>query len=285
MNRVDHVVAQLHGEESLEAYAARAGVEVAELREWKSLYLAGGSAAFAPKPRRWRYALMAAVVAAALLPASVLAVGTCAQTLPAPLVTFCPDQPAVAAEMNGNFQVLAKTLLDRTGGALDGGSNIVQTNTGRLLSTDNIVRVGGTAPTVQLQLDTSSAGSGAGFYVDGSDTLFINRGSTFSGGTTIEGSAKVNVNLTANTLITSSIQPVGGSITVGSSTNPTNLAVWGELQANGIRARNCSWRYGPQQQRDAESGVACNAGEYVAGVSCRVPTGFFIACSAYCCSP
>jgi len=282
MNRVEHVVAQLHGEESLEAYASRAGVNVAELREWKALYLAGGAAAFAPRrAKKW---LVAAIAALALIPASVSAVGTCSQTLPYPLVTFCPDQPAVAGEMNGNFAALAKSLVDRTG-ALDGGFNITQNNTGRLLSSDNVVRVGGNAATVQLQLDTNSGGSGAALYVDSTDTLILNRGSAFGGGTTIEGPAKVNANLTASSVITSSIQPTGGFINVGSSTNTTSLAVWGELQANSIRARNCQWRGGPQVQRDAESGVACNAGEYAAGISCRVPTGYYIACSAYCCSP
>jgi hypothetical protein len=283
MNRVEHVVAQLHGEESLEAYASRAGIDARELREWKALYLAGGASAFAPRSsKKW---LAAAVVAFALIPASVFAVGTCTQTLPYPLVTFCPDSPAVAQEMNGNFAALAKAVIDRTGAPLDGGANIVQTNTGRLLSSDNVVRLGGNAATVQLQLDTNSAGSGAALFVDSSDTLFLNRGSAFSGGTTIEGSAKVNANLTASTLITNSIQPTGGSINVGSSTNTTNLAVWGELQANSLRARNCTWRGGANVGLNTATGAICNAGEYAAGVSCSVPSGYYLSCATYCCLP
>ena len=43
------------------------------------------------------------------------AAGTCAQTLPAPLTTFCPNDPALATDMNANLQALASSLILKTG--------------------------------------------------------------------------------------------------------------------------------------------------------------------------
>ena len=43
------------------------------------------------------------------------AAGTCAQTLPAPLVTFCADQPALASEVNGDIQGVLNFLTNKTG--------------------------------------------------------------------------------------------------------------------------------------------------------------------------
>jgi hypothetical protein len=40
---------------------------------------------------------------------------TCTQTLPAPMVTFCPDNPALASEVNGNLQQLVTWITAKTG--------------------------------------------------------------------------------------------------------------------------------------------------------------------------
>lgn len=40
---------------------------------------------------------------------------TCVQTLPSPLVTFCPNDPAVASQVNGNFQTITGWMTGKTG--------------------------------------------------------------------------------------------------------------------------------------------------------------------------
>jgi len=48
----------------------------------------------------------------------------CAQTLPAPLKTFCADSPAVAADVNANFQGVADAIINKTG-SFSASRNIV----------------------------------------------------------------------------------------------------------------------------------------------------------------
>ncbi len=43
------------------------------------------------------------------------AVGNCTQVLPAPLISFCPDEPALASEMNTNFETLHTWIVAKVG--------------------------------------------------------------------------------------------------------------------------------------------------------------------------
>ncbi len=71
----------------------------------------------APRKRHRVFVAMAVVLFAAVVPlwASTAWAATCAQTLPAPMVTFCPNNPAVAADVNANFQQLATWVEAKTG--------------------------------------------------------------------------------------------------------------------------------------------------------------------------
>lgn len=284
MNRIEHVEAQLSGDEGVEAYAARVGVDADELREWKTLYLAGGRASFTKAPARRKLWFAAAVAVAAVVPATVYA--ACGGALKGGLIRFCADEPAQASAVNDNFERLATFIEQRTG-ALDGGIHITQVNTSRLLSADNIVRIGGDKPWVQVQLDTSAGGSGSALMVDGDDELELNHNNSFTrtvvrnalaagGAFTAENTATVNGELSVD-----SITPrTRGWLNVNGAIHAT-----GELQGSSIRKRDCLWRGNNYVQRDADTGAACNNDEYAAGVSCRVPTTWYLACSVYCCKP
>jgi hypothetical protein len=69
--------------------------------------------------------------------APALAQVTCTQTLPAPLVTFCPDAPAQAAQVNGNFQQLVTWVQQKVGPV--GNGNI---STGAITATGAVGAAG-----------------------------------------------------------------------------------------------------------------------------------------------
>src|SRR3954462_8390562 len=112
--RMDEVLALLSGETTVADIAHRQGVTEAEVESWKAMFLAGAKAGASgghsvPSPWKKRQ-LTAAVIASAAsgLCASSASIGqtACTQTLPAPLKTFCANAPAVAGDVNGNFQQL-----------------------------------------------------------------------------------------------------------------------------------------------------------------------------------
>lgn len=62
--------------------------------------------------RRWSARVAAVmVVSLVVVTGRAIAAGNCTQTLPAPLITFCGDSPALAAEVNGNLQQLYSWIL------------------------------------------------------------------------------------------------------------------------------------------------------------------------------
>jgi hypothetical protein len=74
-----------------------------------------------------------AAVAAVLWGGPVLAQGMCTQSLPAPLVTLCPNAPALAGDVNGNFQQLVTWLTQKVG--TQGSANVTVTGTTSLQGT------------------------------------------------------------------------------------------------------------------------------------------------------
>jgi len=81
--------------------------------------------------RSLRRTLVAAalVAVAVLLPlrSSPAFAQACAQTLPSPMVTFCPDAPALASQVNANLQALVTFLQQKVGTV--GNANITTAGT------------------------------------------------------------------------------------------------------------------------------------------------------------
>lgn len=139
---------------------------------------------------------------------------SCAQTLPAPLVTFCPDTPALAAQINGNFQLLATHLQARTGPLTDGGTSITTPS----LVISQPTRRASLDGTDLILDDSSRRGSAAGgtrraLVHESGDTLVVNYASDYTGGVTINGPVRVNGSLVATGTVSDgcpSTYPIGG---------------------------------------------------------------------------
>lgn len=117
---------------------------------------------------------------------------SCAQTLPAPLVTFCPDAPAIAPQVNGNFQALASAVIARTGsltattGAL-AGADVTVSSAGKRAFTDG----------QDFVLDSTAARGGnttgqrRALSHTAGDVLSLNASGDYTGGTLVTGSLRV----------------------------------------------------------------------------------------------
>lgn len=113
------LVAVLQGALSEADFAERHGLTEAEAAVAREHFLAGlASAAARPRTFRVTWLVVAAVVAGTLAARTVWA-GTCAApgTFPAGLglTVFCPDEPALAAEMNGNTERLVGLITQKVG--------------------------------------------------------------------------------------------------------------------------------------------------------------------------
>lgn len=107
---------------------------------------------------------------------------SCPQTLPPPLVTFCKNTPAQAAEVNQNFNVLAQTLISKTGGLSDGGTTTldvgVPLRAARTLDVagattlENGLTVTGTANASAFGVRVVTAGGTAAFSTSTGNTSF-----------------------------------------------------------------------------------------------------------------
>ncbi|MER2566836.1 MAG: hypothetical protein ABTQ32_39290 [Myxococcaceae bacterium] len=140
---------------------------------------------------------------------------SCAQTLPSPLVTFCPDAPAYAADVNGNFGALATTLQNRTGPLTVAGNGITTSGvtvaaTGRRGSFDG----------TELVLDNAArrgsapdGGTRRALVHDLPDTLTINYGGDYTNGVAVSSAFAVYGSQTVTGTITQgcpSTYPIGG---------------------------------------------------------------------------
>lgn len=146
---------------------------------------------------------------------------SCAQTLPSPLVTFCPDAPAMASEVNGNFGALATTLQNRTG---------LLTTAGNGLTTSGVT-IGATGRRglfdgTELVLDTAvrrgsapDGGTRRALVHDFPDTLVINYGADYTNGVavnapfTVYGSQSITGSQTITGTLTQgcpTAYPIGG---------------------------------------------------------------------------
>lgn len=108
MHSAEDLISLVAGELSAATLASRHGVSEEEVLRWRAAYLAGmrtaaGVAAATRRPRLGRWAILGAVV---------FTTAAFAQ-----LVTFQPNAPALASEVNGNFTQL-KTWLEAKVGAV-----------------------------------------------------------------------------------------------------------------------------------------------------------------------
>src|SRR5262245_60595170 len=115
--RAQDIVQLLRGHHTAAQLAARYGVTEAEVLAWKDLFLSGLEAQPKRSSRRWVTGMAAGVLVLSFgaLATRAWAAGTCAQTLPSPLVTLCPNEPAVASEVNGNFNQLVTWIQNKVG--------------------------------------------------------------------------------------------------------------------------------------------------------------------------
>lgn len=114
---VTELVQLLSGNLSAQALAERHGVTV-ELVEREAAAFADGLDARG-RPRR-APSVVGVVAAITVVVGVSFAARTawaqaCTQTLPSPMVTFCPDGPALATEVNGNFQQLVTWVEQKVG--------------------------------------------------------------------------------------------------------------------------------------------------------------------------
>jgi hypothetical protein len=97
---------------TVDELAEQHGVEPAEVESWRALFLEGLSLGTRPARRVTRPAVIAGALALAVIGGSAFLVrqasagpGPCAPSgFPAKLKAFCPNTPALASEVNGNFQ-------------------------------------------------------------------------------------------------------------------------------------------------------------------------------------
>ena len=113
----ESILRLLAGEVSAAELAAHHGVTVEEIERWKAAWIAGARSAQQPRrrsPTTWLVASVLVLGAVAFGSRAAWAAG-CASTLPSPLVTFCPNDPALASQVNGNFQALVDGLQQKVG--------------------------------------------------------------------------------------------------------------------------------------------------------------------------
>lgn len=146
--RLAAVLQVLEGHASVEAVAALHGVTAAEVEAWRALYLTGlrhGAAAQDPSPRARRLSRKAGLAVAGL--AALIGGAAWAQ-----LVTFTPDTPALASQVNANFNQL-RVWLEQKVGPVGPAVRVASTEDVGVLGTAGAVVVG-TATALNLGLDT-----------------------------------------------------------------------------------------------------------------------------------
>lgn len=125
------VLALLASEITVAEAASKCGVTEQEVLLWKELYLAGARAQLAAQsPRRpWSKRTQRLVAAGAALGlVGIAGVAASQSTWPISLITFTADTPAVASEVNGNFNAVktgieqVKTWVESKTGPVDQGA-------------------------------------------------------------------------------------------------------------------------------------------------------------------
>lgn len=156
MTRTEAVEALLSGARTPSDLARELNVAPSEVAEW---LVAAERSRRAARRRIIGATALAACLVVGLVGRVAFSAGTCAQTLPSPLVTFCPDEPAMASEVNGNFAGVLSLMTARIGPG-DAGvitvNSVEATSPAGTLTLQNSgapTRVGGT---LQLAINTTT---------------------------------------------------------------------------------------------------------------------------------
>ncbi len=217
----------------------------------------------------WQRAALSAAVALTAVGSLWLSreawAGTCTATLPAPLVTFCPNAPALAAEVNANFAALAQAITTRTGALSPASADITAKNIS-------------VAPTAALSFGAQTRqmlnlhGTGYALGVQ-SSTLYQRSNDAFAW---FKGGVHAD---TANN--------AGGGVVLATLDGSGNLTATGTIGGSALRARGCTWVYSGENigSDNMVHDVTCPTGQYMAGWKCTASSYLDGDCYAYCCSP
>lgn len=184
--RTQAIIDVLADRATVEEVAREFGVSTDEVTQWKALYLDGAAGA-AARRRPVRAFGVGRSVAIGLSCVLVSTVGwvdyarsqsTCNQTLPAPLTTFCPGDPASAAQVNGNFQQIVDWLQAKVGAVSAAGVStptVTATNVNATTVTATRVAAGGYTPPAAGWASQGTGTNGAAIYNDTSSfrTLMV----------------------------------------------------------------------------------------------------------------
>ncbi len=196
--------------------------------------------------------------------APALAQVACAQTLPSPLKTFCPDTPALASDVNANFQGVVNMLTNKTGPL--SAPNAITTSA--LTVTAGVLDFGSrTAPLINLY------GTEYGLGIQNA-TAWSRTGANFAW-------------FKNGTFSPNTFDPGTGGTTQMTLDTDGNLAVRGQLAGATLRQTNCQWGpNGPSYTSDNQMhSMFCPAGRYMAGFRCYASASLDGDCAAYCCLP
>jgi hypothetical protein len=212
--RAQDIVSLLRGHQTAAELAARHGVSEAEVLAWKDLFLSGLEARTAPASRRWltRVGAGALVVGVAALGTQAWA-ATCTQTLTSPLVTLCPNSPALATDVNGNFGQLVTWIQGKVG----------------------TVGVNGISASSIAATGSITAGGGLGT----SGNLSVSGNTTITGNLTVQGSAMSGYN-TGYSTGTNYVAATDGFVVAGMYSNNDGARCWIHGNVDGVMRANGS---------------------------------------------
>lgn len=286
--RTEDILRLVCGVTTSAALAAKHGVSAAEVERWRADYVTALESLATRRPRRRLGAAALALVTAAAAGVGLYSTEAfaqaCAQTLPSPMRTFCPGEPARASEVNANNTALVNFIQQKVGTV--GNNNISTAGTASVgaLTATSVTNsgnetIGGTVSfgartTQHLNLWNQQYGIGV---QDG--TLYA-RGDSFAWHR--NGS---HTNTAAD--------PGPGGTRLGYLDGSGNFTVTGQLAGNSLRARGCYWGHagtvggngGAVNRDNATHEAWCPAGQYMAGWRCYATDRLDGDCQAYCCNP
>ena len=202
----------LRGSTTEAALAAKHGVTTDEVSRWRVAYVGGLEAASRRRPRQGRALLTAIAALGVVLLAREARSGTCSS--PSAFLTalglswFCPDEPALAAEVNGNFEKLGAIVQQKLGTLGPVASSNANISTGVVTA--------------------------SGATVNGATTL--NSTTTVNGPFTVNGAVALGTNSTTTVTLRGTVQAFGTetSVTPGTVYNaPSDGFVLVRLTATG----------------------------------------------------
>ncbi len=181
---------------------------------------------------------------------------TCNQTLPAPLTTFCPGDPASAAQVNGNFQQIVDWLQAKVGAVSAAGVStptVTATNVNATTVTATRVAAGGYTPPAAGWASQGTGTNGAAIYNDTSSfrTLMVV-------GNDSAGSGRRRVGLWDDVT-------VSGNMSVPSNSWDSASYTGGNAYSYGSEPTGDGWARGRNACNNIQS-YSCPNGQYVCGI-------------------